>query len=179
MKLSSLRNTVSNVSRRAFVLTGIVAIFSTRLGIAEGHAQSDPLPSWNDGPSKAAILAFVRDTTDKSSPKYVEPADRIATFDQDGTLWTEHPLYGQAMFALDRVAKLAPQHPEWKQKEPFKSVLTGNREAMSKFTESDWMQIIAVTHAGMSTEAFQELVQRRLCRPVDVAQRMVLPKHLR
>ena len=69
------------------------------------------------------VLAFVRDTTDKSSAKYVEPADRIATFDQDGTLWTEHPLYGQAMFALARLAEMAPKHPEWKQKEPFKSVL--------------------------------------------------------
>ena len=123
------------------------------------RAAEDPLPSWNDGPAKEAVLAFVRDTTDKSSPKYVEPADRIATFDQDGTLWTEHPLYGQAMFALDRLGKMAPQHPEWKQKEPFKSVLAGDRAAMSKFTEADWMQIVAVTHAGMSTEAFQGLVK--------------------
>jgi phosphoserine phosphatase len=119
----------------------------------------DPLPSWNEGPAKQAILAFVKDTTEKSSPKYVEPADRIATFDQDGTLWTEHPLYGQAMFALDRVGKMAPQHPEWKQKEPFKSVLAGDHAAMGKFTESDWMQIVAATHAGMSTEAFQGLVK--------------------
>jgi phosphoserine phosphatase len=119
----------------------------------------DPLPSWNEGPAKQAILSFVKDTTEKSSPKYVEPADRIATFDQDGTLWTEHPLYGQAMFALDRVGKMAPQHPEWKQKEPFKSVLAGDHAAMGKFTESDWMQIVAATHAGMSTEAFQGLVK--------------------
>jgi hypothetical protein len=74
-------------------------------------------------------------------------------------LWTEHPLYGQAMFALDRLGKMAPQHPEWKEKEPFKSVLTGDREAMGKFTESDWMEIIGVTHAGMSTEEFLALVK--------------------
>ena len=132
----------------------LVALFA----ITNARAQ-DPLSSWNEGPAKQAILAFVKDTTEKSSPKYVEPADRIATFDQDGTLWTEHPLYGQAMFALDRVVKMAPQHPEWKQKEPFKSVLAGDHAAMAKFTEGDWMQIIAATHAGMSTEAFQGLVK--------------------
>ncbi len=129
-------------------------------GVIGARAQSDPLPSWNSGPAKQAILSFVKDTTDKSSPKYVQPKDRIATFDQDGTLWTEHPLYGQAMFALDRLGKLAPQHPEWKQTEPFKAVLTGDREAMAKFTEKDWIEIIAVTHAGMGTEEFQALVKQ-------------------
>jgi phosphoglycolate phosphatase-like HAD superfamily hydrolase len=123
------------------------------------EAVDDPLPSWNEGPAKKAIFAFVKDTTEKSSPKFVEPKDRIATFDQDGTLWTEHPLYGQAMFALDRLGKMAPQHPAWKDTEPFKSVLSGDRDAMSKFTEKDWMEIVAVTHAGMSTEDFQALVK--------------------
>jgi len=127
-------------------------------GVVNANAR-DPLPSWNDGPAKQAILAFVKATTEKSSPKYVEPNDRIATFDQDGTLWTEHPLYGQAMFALDRLGKMAPKHPEWKEKDPFKSVLAGDREAMSKFTESDWMEILGVTHAGMSTEEFVALVR--------------------
>ena len=123
------------------------------------EAIDDPLPSWNEGAAKKAIFAFVKDTTEKSSPKFVEPKDRIATFDQDGTLWTEHPLYGQAMFALDRLGKMAPQHPAWKDTEPFKSVLSGDRDAMSKFTEKDWMEIVAVTHAGMSTEDFQALVK--------------------
>jgi phosphoserine phosphatase len=120
----------------------------------------DPLPSWNNGGSKKAILTFVKETTEKSSSKYVEPKDRIATFDQDGTLWTEHPLYGQAMFALDRLGKLATTHPEWKETDPIKSVLIGDREAMSKFTEKDWMEIVAVTHSGMGTEEFQALVKQ-------------------
>ena len=126
------------------------------------HAQNDPLPSWNDGAAKQAILNFVKTTTDQSNPAYVKPGDRIATFDQDGTLWTEHPLYTQAMFALARVGQLAPKHPEWKTKQPFAAVLTGDKLAMSKFTESDWMQIVAATHGGMSTEDFQELVKQWL-----------------
>src|ERR1700737_2231006 len=104
---------------------------SLLLTVLPAQAQ-DSLPSWNDGPAKQAILAFVKDTTEKSSPRYVEPADRIATFDQDGTLWTEHPLCPQAMFALERVGKMAPQHPEWRQKDPFKSVLAGDHAAMGK-----------------------------------------------
>src|SRR5271156_805653 len=160
MKAGSVPNAVSNVTRRAFVSTGAVAILSAHLGRTEGgQTQSDPLPSWNSGPAKDMVLALVRDTTDKSSAKYVEPAARIATFDQDGTLWTEHPLYGQAMFALARLAALAPERPEWKQKEPFKSVLAGDRAAMGKFTESDWLEIVAVTHSGMSNEAFVGLVK--------------------
>ena len=126
------------------------------------HAQDDPLSSWNDGAPKQAILNFVKTTTDQSNAAYVKPEDRIATFDQDGTLWTEHPLYAQGMFALYRVGQLAPKHPEWKKKQPFAAVLTGDKLAMSKFTESDWMEIIAATHAGMSTADFEELVKQWL-----------------
>jgi phosphoserine phosphatase len=140
---------------RATAATAVLGAFAPA-----SVAFDDPLPSWNNGPAKKAILTFVKDTTEKSSPKYVEPNDRVATFDQDGTLWTEHPLYGQAMFALDRLAKLAPQHPEWKETEPFKSVLTGDREAMSKFSEKDWVEIVAVTHSGMDTADFQALVSQ-------------------
>lgn len=115
----------------------VATVICVLLGTARAGAQRDPLTSWNDGPAKQAILKFVRNTTDKNSPSYVEERDRIATFDQDGTLWTEHPLYAQAMFALDRVAKLAPQHPEWRQKQPFEAVLQEDHQAMGKFTEAD------------------------------------------
>src|SRR5882672_3021499 len=101
-----------------------VMLFTVALTVhANANAQTSALPSWNDGPAKQAIVSFVNNVTDKSGTSYVEPEDRIATFDQDGTLWVEHPLYAQAMFALARVHELAPQHPEWKQHQPFKAVL--------------------------------------------------------
>jgi phosphoglycolate phosphatase-like HAD superfamily hydrolase len=146
-----------SLSRRAFLALGVLLF-----GAASVSAERDPLPSWNNGAAKKAILAFVKETTDKSSSKYVEPGDRVVTFDQDGTLWTEHPMYAQGMFALARLGAMAPQHPEWKEQEPFKAVLAGDRDAMSKFSEKDWMEIVAVTHAGMSTEEFQGLVKQWL-----------------
>src|SRR5580765_8186000 len=149
-----------NPSTRLHLCVRAAIAMSILLGGVVNANARDPLPSWNDGPAKQAILAFVRATTEKSSPKYVEPKDRIATFDQDGTLWTEHPLYSQAMFALHRVGEMAPKHPEWKTTEPFKSVLTGDREGISKFSENDWMEIVAVTHSGMGTEDFQALVKQ-------------------
>ena len=130
--------------------------------VVPAQAADDPLASWNDGPAKQAILDFVKATTTEGSPTYVPPEDRIATFDQDGTLWVEHPLYAQAMFALDRVHELAPKHPEWKKKQPFKAVLAGDRAAMAKFGEGDWAQIVAATHAGMSTEDFLAIVKQWL-----------------
>ena len=116
--------------------------------------QADPLPSWNDGPAKQAILDLVRATTEPGSPDFVAPEDRLATFDQDGTLWVEHPVYSQVVFALDRVVELAPQHPEWKTKEPFKTVLSGDRAAIGKLSLRDLEAIVFATHAGMSVEAF-------------------------
>ena len=116
------------------------------------------MPSWNDGATKTAILDFVAETTTEGGANFVAPEDRIATFDQDGTTWVEHPLYGQGLFALDRLAEMAPDHPEWKDTEPFKSVLSGDHAAMAKFTEKDWMEIVAVTHAGMSTADFEAIV---------------------
>jgi phosphoglycolate phosphatase-like HAD superfamily hydrolase len=124
------------------------------------QAQPIPLVSWNDGVARQAIVDFVKTTTDKASPSYVPPDDRIATFDQDGTLWVEHPLYAQAMFVLERVRVLAPQHPEWKNEEPFKAVLSSDASAIGRFTEKNWIEIVAATHAGMSTEAFQDVVKQ-------------------
>src|SRR4051812_36894161 len=98
---------------------------------------ADPLPSWNDGPAKRAVLDFVRTATDEASPHHVPPEQRVAVFDQDGTLWVEQPLYTQVMFALDRVKALAPKHPEWKDKEPYKAILAGDHEAVAKFTLQD------------------------------------------
>jgi phosphoserine phosphatase len=131
------------------------------------NAQTPELASWNDGPAKEAIVSFVKEATDTSGTKYIEPQDRIATFDQDGTLWVEHPLYAQAMFALTRLHELAPQHPEWKQSEPFKAVLANDHSAMANFSESDWTAILAATHAGMTTEAFQAIVRQWLATAKD------------
>src|SRR5271165_4242836 len=117
------------------------------------HAQ-DPLPSWNDGPATQAILAFVKEVTDKSDPKYVAPEDRIATFDQDGTLWVEHPMYTQVMYCLERVPALVEKKAELKNVEPFKTVLSGNREAMAKLPMKDLFKILAATLTGMSVDEF-------------------------
>ena len=133
----------------------------------QARAADDLLPSWNDGPAKQAIVEFVEAVTTEGGADFVPPEDRIATFDQDGTLWVEHPLYGQAMFALDRIKALAPEHPEWKNQEPFKAVLAGDREAMGKFTEQDWERIIAATHAEITNEAFSEIVRTWLARAKD------------
>ena len=124
----------------------------------EEELVSDLLRSWNEGPAKAAIINFVHATTDPASADFVPEKDRFATFDQDGTLWVEHPFYTQLAFALHRLAELAPQRPEWRTTEPFKSALSGDPAAFSKFTMTDLEQLVAATHAGMSTEAFTEIV---------------------
>ncbi|MGB8885867.1 MAG: HAD family hydrolase [Candidatus Korobacteraceae bacterium] len=130
-------------------------------------AQNDPLPSWNDGPAKQAILNFVRVTTDQANPNYVPPEDRFATFDQDGTTWVEHPMYTQVVFAFQRLVALAPQHPEWKTTEPFKTVISGNRAAMAKLTDPDLIAIFVATQTGMSVEAFQPIAKDWLATAKD------------
>src|SRR5262249_61563210 len=102
--------------------------------LAQTSAQGDPLPSWQDGAAKRAILDFVRATTERSSASYVPPAERIATFDQDGTLWVEHPIYTQVVYCLDRVPRVVAQKPELAGVEPFKTVLSGNREAIARLS---------------------------------------------
>jgi hypothetical protein len=160
----------SSLGRRALLAlaSALAATAGTLNSNASRASERDaPLPSWRAGPAKQAILEFVRTTTERSSAGFVPPDDRIATFDQDGTLWVEHPLYTQAMFALYRVHAMAPQHPEWRHAEPFSSVLSGDREALGKFSEHDWFAIIAATHSGMSTDAFPPLVQPWLAAAKD------------
>jgi phosphoglycolate phosphatase-like HAD superfamily hydrolase len=114
----------------------------------------DPLPSWNDGPAKKAIIEFVKTTTEKGSANFVPVAERIATFDQDGTLWVEHPMYAQFMYCLQTVPKVVEKKPELKDVEPFKTVLSGDREAVAKLPYSDLEKILAATLTGMSVEEF-------------------------
>ncbi|MFO1407793.1 MAG: HAD family hydrolase [Steroidobacteraceae bacterium] len=122
-------------------------------------AQSpDPLPSWNDGPAKQAIVAFVAKATTAGSPDFVAPEARVATFDNDGTLWAEKPLYFQLFFALDRVKALAPGHPEWRTQEPFASLLKGDLKAALAGGEKALLEIIMATHAGMTTTEFEAIV---------------------
>ncbi len=127
---------------------------------AQAHAQTDPLPSWNDGPAKQAIVTFVQETTDQASPKFVPPAERIATFDQDGTLWVSHPMYTQVMYCLERVPAVVKAKPELAKVEPFKTVLSGNREAMAKLSMKDLEKILAATLTGMSVDQFQAEVKQ-------------------
>ncbi len=127
---------------------------------ATAHAQpADPMPSWNDGPAKARVLAFVRAVTEQGGKDYVPPAERIATFDNDGTLWAEQPMYFQLLFALDRVKALAPRHPEWKTREPFASLLKGDLKGALAGGEKALLEIIMATHAGMTTEEFEKTVK--------------------
>jgi hypothetical protein len=135
--------------------------------ISVSRAQTDPLPSWNDGPAKQSILKFVADTTKASSPGFVPVGDRFATFDQDGTLWVEQPIYTQVVFALDRVVELAPQHPEWKTTEPFKSVIAGDRAAIAKFTMKDLEKILFATHVGMTAGEFNSIAKDWIAKAHD------------
>ncbi len=135
-----------------FVLLAIVIA-----SLTTAYAQ-DPLPSWNDGPTKKSITEFVAKVTKEGSPDFVPVAERIATLDNDGTLWCEQPLYFQLLFALDRVKALAPQHPEWKTKEPFASLLKGDVKGALAGGEHAFLEIIVVTHAGMTTAEFEKIV---------------------
>ena len=127
-----------------------------------GAVAKDHLPSWNDGPAKKAILEFVTAVTDANGNDYVAPAERIATFDNDGTLWVEYPMYTQALFAFDRVKKLAPQHPEWKTTQPFKGVLEDDMKAVGGSGMKGLMEIIMATHSGMSAAEFEQEVSNWL-----------------
>src|SRR5688572_23809290 len=116
------------------------------------------LPSWNEGASKKAIIDFVAKTIKEGSADFIPVADRIACFDNDGTLWCEQPLYFQFLFAIDRIKSMAPQHPEWKTKQPFKALLEGDIKTVMSGGEKALMQILMTTHAGMTTDEFEKRV---------------------
>jgi hypothetical protein len=127
-------------------------------------AADEPLPSWQDGPARRAIMDFVARITREGGPDFVPPAERIATFDDDGTLWTEQPMYIQMAFALDRVKALAPQHPEWRDQQPFKAVLEGDLKALAASGEKGLVELLVATHAGMTTEEFGQIVKEWLAK---------------
>lgn len=152
---NATRPNVMKDHARQLLLALLLCVVSTTT-----HAQSDrPLPSWNDGNAKNAIVDFVRRVTLNTSTDYVPPAERIAVFDNDGTLWVEQPMYTQLAFAIDRVKILADQHPDWKQKQPFKAVLDDDLAALAAAGEKGLMQLIMASHAGKSTAEFEQLVK--------------------
>jgi phosphoglycolate phosphatase-like HAD superfamily hydrolase len=129
---------------------------------AGANGEADPLPSWNEGPAKASIVAFVKTVTDTASPNYVAPAERIATFDNDGTLWSEQPYYFQFAFALDQIKARSPRHPEWREAEPFKTMLSSNPGSVLTGDQRALVQVIAATHFGMTTDEFDAEVSQWL-----------------
>jgi phosphoglycolate phosphatase-like HAD superfamily hydrolase len=121
--------------------------------------QTDSLPSWTDGPSKQQIVRFVQAVTDAAGPQHVPPAARIAVFDNDGTLWSEQPMYFQGFFAFDRVKALAPKHPEWKTKQPFKGILENDMKAVAAAGEKGLVEVVGATHSGLTTDEFAQTVR--------------------
>jgi phosphoglycolate phosphatase-like HAD superfamily hydrolase len=136
---------------------------SSLLHAAGVHAaDASLLPSWNDGHARSAIISFVEKVTREGSPDFLRAEDRIAVFDNDGTLWCEQPLYFQALFAFDRIRELAPQHPEWKDTQPFAAVLSGDHAALAKLDTKAIESLLATTHAGMTTDEFAAIVKKWL-----------------
>jgi phosphoglycolate phosphatase-like HAD superfamily hydrolase len=137
----------------------IIAVLAISLASFTLARAADPLPSWNDGPAKQSINNFVKKVTTPGSPEFVPVAERIAVFDNDGTLWCEQPIPVQLYFALDRVKALAPQHTEWKTKEPFKKLLGTRKEEQVAVTDHELMEILMATHTGMTTVEFEQIVK--------------------
>ena len=136
----------------------VLALLAVTLA-APAHARPDPLPSWNDGAAKGRIVAFVKAVTEPGGKDFVAPADRIAVFDNDGTLWSEQPMYFQLAFALDRVKALAPQHPEWKTTQPFKAAIEGDMKALAASGEHGLVELLMASHAGNTSEEFAAIVR--------------------
>jgi len=150
----------SSIPRITFIST-ILAVFIFSMSQVSGAA-TDQLPSWNNGPAKKAIVDFVQAVSQNGGPDYVEPAQRIAVFDNDGTLWSEKPLYFQLLFVFDRVKELAPQHPEWQHTQPFQAVLEGDMKTVSASGEHGLLELVMGTHGDMTTDEFREIVQNWL-----------------
>src|SRR3954463_14172217 len=158
--MPAMHHTSWALNRRAMLVAMFAATASTVIRPAQ--AQSDPLASWNNGATKQSITDFVRRIATQGSPDFVPVDQRIATFDNDGTLWLEQPMYVQLAFALDRVKAIAPMHPEWKDKQPFKAVLEGDMKALAESGERGLVELIMVTHAGMTVEEFTNIVTQWL-----------------
>ncbi|QLG47509.1 HAD family hydrolase [Natrinema halophilum] len=145
-----------------FALGGGSATAQRTVPNADAHQSrketTEALPSWNDGRAKQAILAFVEKVTTPDSPDFVPPAERIATFDNDGTLWVERPVYAQLAFVIDRIQELAPQHPEWEDEQPFKAVLENDLETLAAMNQNEVAELLTVTHTGMTTDEFEATV---------------------
>ena len=152
--------------RRQFAALVLGTAASVTLA-APATAQSDPLPSWNDGPAKEAIVKFVQATTDAASPNFEPLAERIATFDQDGTLWVEHPIYTQLVYCFDRVPALVKAKPELGKVEPFRTVLTGDREAIARLGLEPLLKVVAATLTGMDVDAFRDEVAKWIAEARD------------
>jgi hypothetical protein len=135
-----------------------LASAAVALSVGVAVAAGDPLPSWNDGPSKSAILEFVAATTSEGTPDFVPAADRIVVFDNDGTLWCERPVYVQAVFIGDRVRAMAADHPEWRERQPFRALLEGDREALATVGRKGLVELVTATHAGMTSDEFRVIV---------------------
>src|SRR5262245_65807111 len=152
MRARTKSSAVGAVSKHCITLAVCIPLLAAGV---RAIAETDPLPSWNDGAAKKAIVEFVHATTDKASPKFVPPEERIATFDQDGTLWVSHPIYTQVVYCLDRVPAVVKTKPELAKVEPFKTVLSGNREAIARLPMADLVKVLAATLTGMSVDEFQ------------------------
>lgn len=150
----------SATRRRASRLLGWTIALS--LACINFGCTSAALPSWRDGQARSAVLQFIERTTDADSPDFVPPADRIAVFDNDGTLWAEQPAYFQLLFAIHRVRELAPQRPEWSTTEPFRTVLQGDMHALARQGEEALAKLVAATHSGLTTDQFADAVRRWL-----------------
>jgi len=144
------------IHRRA-VLTALLASIAVAAATGPSLAQNDPLPSWNDGPAKKAITDFVMKVTRDGGSDFVPEPQRIAVFDNDGTLWSEQPMYVQLAFVVDRIKAMSNQHPEWKDKQPYKAVLENDIEALAKSGEKGLLELVMATHAGISAEEFTKI----------------------